>query len=316
MAARTTSQAPKQSRPKQSLMSRRIAPLAGTATRAPRVRKPGGKGEQRETESGTSNPSRQHKRSDLAYLGRIIGHENIDWAIDQTVLNFADRERIMGFRSTTTHLRKLFLQGIALLAPLIITIALLVWLGRSVELLMGGLLRGLMPDDWYLPGMGLLAGIGVTLAAGLLANLFLVRWLLTLAERILDRIPLVKILLQGLKDVARFFGQEGKRTLGRPVAVDIRGIQLVGFVMQERVRLPVLTTADSPSDSDTLSDAEPERIAVYLPMSYQVGGYTAYLRPEQVRDLDVGTDQALRAVITGGALTTPLQTPRKATKRK
>lgn len=222
----------------------------------------------------------------------------------------------MGFRSTTTHLRNLFLQGIALLAPLIITIALLVWLGRSVELLMGGLLRGLMPDDWYLPGMGLLAGIGVTLAAGLLANLFLVRWLLTLAERILDRIPLVKILLQGLKDVARFFGQEGKRTLGRPVAVDIRGIQLVGFVMQERVRLPVLTTADSPSDSDTLSDAEPERIAVYLPMSYQVGGYTAYLRPEQVRDLDVGTDQALRAVITGGALNTPLQTPRKATKRK
>ncbi len=181
---------------------------------------------------------------------------------------------------------------------------------------MGGLLRGLMPDHWYLPGMGLLAGIGVTLAAGLLANLFLVRWLLTLAERILDRIPLVKILLQGLKDVARFFGQEGKRTLGRPVAVEIRGIQLVGFVMQERVRLPVLTTADSPSDSDTPSDAEPERIAVYLPMSYQVGGYTAYLRPEQVRDLDVGTDQALRAVITGGALNTPLQTPRKATKRK
>jgi uncharacterized membrane protein len=222
----------------------------------------------------------------------------------------------MGLRSTTAHLRNLFLQGIALLAPLIITIALLVWLGRSVELWMGGLLRGLMPDDWYLPGMGLMAGIGVTLAAGLLANLFLVRWLLTLAERILDRIPLVKILFQGLKDVARFFGQEGERNLGRPVAVDIRGIQLVGFVMQERVRLPLVTTADAPSDSDSDTPSEPERIAVYLPMSYQVGGYTAYLRPEQVRDLDVGTDQALRAVITGGALNATLRTPRKARKRQ
>jgi uncharacterized membrane protein len=220
----------------------------------------------------------------------------------------------MGLRSTTAHLRNLFLQGIALLAPLIITIALLFWLGRSVELWMGGLLRGLMPDDWYVPGMGLMAGIGVTLAAGLLANLFLVRWLLTLAERILDRIPLVKILFQGLKDVARFFGQEGERNLGRPVAVDIRGIQLVGFVMQECVRLPLVTTADAPSDSDT--PFEPERIAVYLPMSYQVGGYTAYLRPDQVRDLDVGTDQALRAVITGGALNAILRTPRKAGKRQ
>ncbi len=76
----------------------------------------------------------------------------------------------MGFRSTTANLRNLFLQGIALLAPLIITIALVVWLGRSVELWMGGVLRGLMPDDWYLPGMGLMAGIGVTLAAGLLAK--------------------------------------------------------------------------------------------------------------------------------------------------
>ena len=53
----------------------------------------------------------------------------------------------MGFRSTTAHLRSLRLQGIALLAPLIMTIALLVWLRRSVELLMGGLLRGLMADD-------------------------------------------------------------------------------------------------------------------------------------------------------------------------
>jgi len=222
----------------------------------------------------------------------------------------------MGFRSTTARVRNLFFQGIALLAPLIITIALLVWLGRSVELFMGGLLRGLMPDDWYLPGMGLVAGIGVTLAAGLLANLFLVRWLLTLAERILDRIPLVKILFQGLKDVARFFGQEGERTLGRPVAVDIQGIQLVGFVMQERTRLPLVITPDAPSDSDSDTPAEAERIAVYLPMSYQVGGYTAYLRPEQVRDLDVGTDQALRAVITGGALNATLRTPRKARKRQ
>ena len=200
-----------------------------------------------------------------------------------------------------TRLRNLFLQGIALLAPLIITIALLVWLGRSAESFMGALLRHLMPDAWYVRGMGLLAGVGLTLAAGLLANLFLVRWLLSLAERVVDRIPLVKTLFQGLKDVARFFGRSGEQTLGRPVAVEIHGARLVGFVMQERASLP-------PTES---SGEAAERIAVYLPMSYQVGGYTLYLDPAQVANLDVGTEQALRAVLTGGALGERARPPRR-----
>ena len=125
-----------------------------------------------------------------------------------------------------------------------------------------------------------------------MANLFLVRWLLSVAERVVDRIPLVKTLFQGLKDVARFFGRSGDQTLGRPVVVDVHGLRLVGFVMQESASLP-------PTES---SDATTERIAVYLPMSYQVGGYTIYLDPAQVAELDVGTEQAMRAVLTGGAL--------------
>jgi len=200
-----------------------------------------------------------------------------------------------------TRLRNLFLQGIALLAPLIITIALLVWLGRSAESFMGALLRHLMPDAWYVPGMGLLAGVGLTLAAGLLANLFLVRWLLGLAERVVDRIPLVKTLFQGLKDVARFFGRSGEQTLGRPVAVEIHGVRLVGFVMQERASLPPIESSGETA----------EQIAVYLPMSYQVGGYTLYLDPAQVANLDVGTEQALRAVLTGGALGERARPPRR-----
>ncbi|MBK1646077.1 hypothetical protein CKO25_15765 [Thiocapsa imhoffii] len=248
--------------------------------------------------------------------------------------------------STITHIRTLFLQGIALLAPLIITLALLFWLGGAAEQLLGALLRGLLPDAWYIPGMGLIVGIGVIFAAGLLANLILVRWLLDLTERVLDRIPLVKTIFQGLKDVAGLFGQTGDRTLGRPVVVEIQGLKLVGFVMQEDARLPeraasTQSIAAAPPDSSPVPTVEPtpapapvtgdmlhtvtspgrrqgtdRRIAVYLPMSYQVGGYTVYLEPEQVTDLHVGKDQALRAVLTGGSVWTPapnnrpIKTPR------
>jgi uncharacterized membrane protein len=199
--------------------------------------------------------------------------------------------------SLLNKLRTWFLQGIALLAPLIITLALLVWLGQSVEVFVGGLLRHLLPDAWYLPGTGLVVGLLVTLAAGLLANLFLVRWLVELAEHVLDRIPLVKSLFQGLKDVARFFARTGDQDLGRPVVVTLPvgdgSVQMVGFMMQEHAQMPLLEAEDEPQ----------ERVAVYLPMSYQIGGYTLYLEPSRVRPLAVGAEQALRSVITGGALT-------------
>jgi len=199
--------------------------------------------------------------------------------------------------SMVNKLRTWFLQGIALLAPLIITLALLIWLGQSVEVFVGGLLRHLLPDAWYVPGMGLVVGLLVTLAAGLLANLFLVRWLVEVAERVLDRIPLVKSLIHGLKDVARFFARTGDQDLGRPALVTVPmgdgTMQMVGFVMQERANLPIADADEKPL----------ERVAVYLPMSYQVGGYTLYLEPSRVRPLAVGAEQALRSVITGGALT-------------
>lgn len=188
-----------------------------------------------------------------------------------------------------SRLRTWFLQGIALLAPLFITLLFLVWLGRSVETYMGGLLRVLIPDGWYVPGMGLVAGALLTLAAGLLANLFLVRWLLKIAENILDRIPLVKTIFQGLKDVSKFFTSNGDGEIGRPVAIDIEGLRMVGFVMQERARLPGV-------------ESESEQVAVYLPMSYQLGGFTLYLDRDRIMPLDTDAEQAMRAVLTGGAL--------------
>ncbi|MEE4295574.1 MAG: DUF502 domain-containing protein [Wenzhouxiangella sp.] len=195
-----------------------------------------------------------------------------------------------------TQLRTWFLQGIALLAPLVITIALLFWLGRSIENVVGILLRHLLPQGWYLPGMGLTFGLVVTLAAGLLANLFLVRRLVDLAEWVLDRIPLVKSLFQGLKDVARFFARTGDQDLGRPVVVTLPSgdgtMQLVGFVMQEHAQLPLVEPGPE----------QETRIAVYMPMSYQVGGYTVYLERSRVQPLAVGAEQALRSVITGGSL--------------
>ncbi len=185
---------------------------------------------------------------------------------------------------------KWFLQGIALVAPVVLTIALLVWLGAWSERTVGQLIKAIIPAGWYFEGLGLLAGIGATLAIGIGANFFLVRWIVQLFEQVLDRIPLVKSLFQAFKDIARLLSSNADDHLGQVVAVDFGGTRLVGFVMQQDARLP-----------GEFMDEE-ERVAVYLPMSYQLGGYTVHVRRERITPLDVSTDQAMRAVLTGGSL--------------
>ena len=44
----------------------------------------------------------------------------------------------------------------------------------------------------------------------------------------------------------------------------------------------------------------PDLVAVYLPMSYQIGGYTVYLPRGEMETVDLTVEQAMRVVLTGG----------------
>ena len=183
-----------------------------------------------------------------------------------------------------------FLHGIALIAPLALTIALLVWIGNWSERTFGTLFRSVLPAGWYFDGLGIIGAVLVTLVIGLAANLFLVRWLVDLVESILERIPLVTSLYQAFKDVARLFGQGAEEHLGQVVAVDIGDMRMVGFVMQNDAYLPGKFENDE------------TRVAVYLAMSYQIGGFTVHVPRRCITPLDVPANQAMRAVLTGGVL--------------
>jgi uncharacterized membrane protein len=155
----------------------------------------------------------------------------------------------------------------------------------------GGLIQLVLPADWYFEGLGLLTGIAATLAIGLAANLFLVRWLVGLIESILERIPLVTSLFQAFKDIAGLFSRDVDKQLGQVVAIEVSGMRLVGFVMQKDARLP-----------GDFADADEQRVAVYVAMSYQLGGFTVHVPKSSVTPLDVRADRAMRAVLTGGSL--------------
>jgi uncharacterized membrane protein len=41
-------------------------------------------------------------------------------------------------------------------------------------------------------------------------------------------------------------------------------------------------------------------VAVYLPMSYQIGGHTLYLSRDRIEATDLTVEAAMRIVLTGG----------------
>ncbi len=182
-----------------------------------------------------------------------------------------------------------FLKGLAAVLPVALTLYVVYWLGTTAEDFLGDGLRILLPDHMYRPGMGLIVGFLVVLGIGTLVNAYIVRRAIRWGEKLLTRIPLVKTIFGALKDLARFLPAGGeRRDLQRVVLWRFNGARMVGFVTAERVHERLCG-----------GDAA-EIVAVYFPMSYQIGGYTLYLRRDELEHSDLTVEEGLRHVLIGG----------------
>lgn len=181
-----------------------------------------------------------------------------------------------------------FIQGLLVLFPVVVTVAIVVWLATSAEATLGYVIRYLMPDSWYLPGMGIISAVVLIALVGLLVNLYLFRQLVKLVETLFSKIPLVEVIYTSVRDIARFASaSQSDDELKSAVMVSINeDTQLMGFI-----------TDESASFSE---HGDKELCAVYLPMSYQIGGYTLFLPKSQLTPLDMSVQDAMRYLVTAG----------------
>lgn len=181
------------------------------------------------------------------------------------------------------------LRGLVVVLPIGLTVWLLWWLGSSAESLLRQPILLLLPEQYYVPGMGIVAGLVLLLAAGTMVNALIVREVLASWEAFLDRIPVVKTIYGAFRDFARLLPAGGKRSdLKRVVLATLGDARLVGFV-----------TRDDASELGVVRRSD-DLVAVYFPMSYQIGGYTALLPRGRIVPLDMSVETAMRLVLTGG----------------
>jgi len=182
---------------------------------------------------------------------------------------------------------KTLLTGFITLLPVILTIYLLYWLAVSSENVMGTALRWVLPNATYFPGLGMIAGLIVVFVVGLLMKAILIRQIFSFGEKILYQLPLIKTVYRAMRDLFDFFSPK-EQGLGEVVAINYNGTEMIGFITQtDEKKLPE-------------SFREQDKVLVYLPMSYMIGGFTVFIPREHVRPVKMTMEEAMRFALTAG----------------
>ena len=178
-----------------------------------------------------------------------------------------------------------FVQGLLLLAPLAITVY-VCWITFTTI------------DGWLgLPvrGAGFLVTIALITLFGFLAGGFLTRRFLALLERVMQRLPLVRLLYSSTKDLLNAFVGD-KRRFDKPVLVELMpgtNAQAFGFVTQESLGHLGL----------------PGHVAVYFPQSYNFAGSLVIFPATQVRRLSAESSAVMAFIVSGGVTNVPQGSP-------
>jgi uncharacterized membrane protein len=195
------------------------------------------------------------------------------------------------------RLWNIFLKGLAAVLPVTATIYLVIWLGTTAESLLAGPLRSVLPPRLYWPGMGLLVGLCVVMLVGIFINAYLVSSLVRYGESLIARIPVVKTIFGALKDFTRFLPAGGNRSdLQRVVTWRVVNARVIGFVTEENLSHRLFGEESS------------QLVAVYFPLSYQLGGHTIFVPRNELEPIDLSVEEALRLILLGG-ISKPADSP-------
>ncbi|GAA6167112.1 DUF502 domain-containing protein [Sessilibacter corallicola] len=179
-------------------------------------------------------------------------------------------------------------QGLLTILPLGITLYAIYWLVINIENLSRKTLTNTLSIDWYFPGLGLMVASVFVIVVGLAMNMYGARYLVGIGDRFIQRIPLVKSIYAAISDIITVFNIGKNSDLSAVVSVDMgNGFHQIGFVTGE--------------DTGKRLYPEDNKIGVYLPMSYQIGGFTMYMDRDRITPLDISIEEAMRITLTGGA---------------
>ncbi len=185
----------------------------------------------------------------------------------------------------------IFLAGVIIVVPVVLTAYAIWWVGVGLDAA-GASLLGRMNVP-YIPGVGAAVVLAGIYLIGLLARFLLFRKALDLFERIVARVPGVKTIYESIRDMMGLFGRDSHR-MGRVVEYRPPG--------SAATALAILTNDRPPGIAQ---EGTEQKVAIYLPFSYMIGGITIFVEPQHLREVDMSVEVALKLAATAVVTSKP-----------
>jgi uncharacterized membrane protein len=198
--------------------------------------------------------------------------------------------------AASRYLRNLFLGGLVVVVPIVLTVNALVFLFRFVDGLARPLTESVLGRP--VPGIGFLTTLAVVLLAGFLFSFGPLKRLLDGAEQLVDAVPIVGVVYGTTKKVLAGIGGPGSENAFKR------------FVL---ARLPGRTTPGFLTGSFTLKlkDGRAHDVCtVYVPTNHLYVGDVVVLPASDVIETDLSVEEGMSLMLSAGASVPPVVSER------
>jgi uncharacterized membrane protein len=185
------------------------------------------------------------------------------------------------------RVRTLFLGGLVVTVPIVLTVKSLVWLFRFVDGLAQPL--GVLIVGRQVAGIGFVMTVGTVLLAGLLTSFVPLKRLLDALERVVEAVPVVGLVYGTSKKVLSGIGGPGsEHAFKRFVLARLPGRTAPGF----------LTGGFTLRSKD---GSERSVCTVYVPTNHLYVGDVVVLPVEDVIETDLSVEEGISLMLSAGA---------------
>jgi len=203
-----------------------------------------------------------------------------------------------------SRLRGWFLTGLLVTAPVLLTIY-ITWLFVDI---IDGWVKDILPpgfaDTIYsnIPGIGIIiGGVAITIIGALAAGFF-GRWLITFGEKLLHRMPVVGTIYGASKQI-----------LETVMASQSDAFRDVVLVQYPRKDLWVIGFVTGTTKGEVQSAIEDETVNVFVPTTPNpTSGFLLFCPRNELRFLEMSVEDAVKLVVSGGIVTPPHKSDKKA----
>ena len=204
------------------------------------------------------------------------------------------------FTKLNPRIRNVFITGLLITLPIALTYFILQFLFKNLDALSPVFTKVLIdlgapiPEGYRIPALGLVITLLIVLAVGWFTTNFFGKRLILLGENIVGKIPFVRRIYKGSKQVVQSIAHADTRAFRKVVLIEFprRGMLAIGFVTGEARGEVQKNTCDNV-------------LNVFVPtMPNPTSGFLVFAPPEELTEIDMSIEDGVKYVVSGGIVTT------------